>query len=264
VAASEALAWLDGRLVPARELPPGDEARACYSTARWSGAGVRFEARHRARLARDAAGLGLAPFDPELARRAFHELGRAVFGRDEGIVRLAAYATADGSTSLVATTRPLGPEKTRWRAIVAPWAHDGAAAPRGAKLARRPLYTRAAERAAERGADEALLFDADGRLVEGARANLVAVDREGTASVPPAERGAVAGVALELCEAGAARGELARRDVTRAALADLRELVALNAVRGAVAIVEIDGRPVGDGRPGPVSARLAAILAAAP
>lgn len=238
------------------------EARACYTTARWTGAGIRFEARHLARLARDAAALGLGAVDPVLARRAFHELGRAVFGEGEGVVRVEARRGAQGGVSLRATTRPVGSEPGAWRVVLAPMVHDSTAAPHGAKLALRPLYACAREHAIAAGADEALLLDAPGRLVEGARANLVAVDEDGVGRVPPAERGAVAGVALEACLAGATAGELVRRDVGRDELDRVRELVALNAVRGAVPIVEIDDRPVGDGRPGPMAARLAAILAA--
>lgn len=221
---------------------------------------MRFEARHLARLARDAAALGLGAVDAALARRALHELGHAVFGAGEGVVRLEARRSSDGGVSLAATTRSLGADPGVWRAITAPLVHEGGPAPHGAKLALRPLYTRAAEQAAGGGADEALLLDAQGRLVEGARSNLVAVGVDGVAAVPPAERGAVAGVALEACLVLAPPGTLVRRDVPREDLPRLRELVALNAVRGAVPIVALDGHPVGDGAPGPLASRLAAIL----
>ena len=42
-----------------------------------------------------------------------------------------------------------------------------------------------------------------------------------------------------------------------------REIVTVNAVRGATAITAVDGAPVGDGRPGPLARALAAALAAA-
>ena len=41
------------------------------------------------------------------------------------------------------------------------------------------------------------------------------------------------------------------------------EVIVVNAVRGAMAIVEIDGALVGDGRPGPLARDLAAGLRAA-
>jgi branched-subunit amino acid aminotransferase/4-amino-4-deoxychorismate lyase len=63
--------------------------------------------------------------------------------------------------------------------------------------------------------------------------------------------------------ARAAVPALAERDVPRAALARAREIVALNAVRGAVPVVRLDGAPVGTGAPGPFAAQLRAVLAAA-
>jgi len=107
--------------------------------------------------------------------------------------------------------------------------------------------------------DEALLFDGAGRLVEGARSNLVLALADGSFVTPPATRGAVRGVALE-----AALGSgvpLAERDVLLGALRRVREIVATNAVRGARPILVLDDAPVGAGRPGPLAAALAAALA---
>jgi D-alanine transaminase len=96
--------------------------------------------------------------------------------------------------------------------------------------------------------------------VEGARTNLVVVDREGTPRTPPLARGAVSGVGLELLR------ELAptviEADVSRADLESARELIAINSVRGAVPVVQLDGTPVGDGTPGAVAAHLAEVLSA--
>lgn len=255
--------WADGRVVSARDAAAGagTDGPVCYTTARWTGRGVRFEARHVARLARDAATLELGPVDPDEVRRALRELGRAVFGDGEGVVRVQASRGDGGRARLLGTTRPVGPEPDRWRAIVADGVHEGAVRTAGAKVANRPVIARAAGCVAAAGVEEALLFDAAQRLVEGHRANLVFVAADGVAAAPPAERGAVAGVALAV--AVEALPGLARRDLPRAALGELRELVALNAVRGAVPIVAVDGRPVGDGRPGPWAERLAAALDAA-
>jgi len=261
------LCWVDGRLLPANEpaVRVDDSAfasgRGCYSTARWTGSGVRFEARHVARLVRDAAGLGIGVVSREAARRAYRELGRAAFGDTEGVVRLQASRAADGTVRLVATGRALGREPDRWRAITLPIRHEGATCYAGAKVSNRLLHTLAGDRVAAAGVEEGLLLDSAERLVEGTRANLVAVARGGAPCTPPARRGAVAGVALGIVTE--AVPELVRRDVSRDELSGLEELVALNAVRGAVPIVEIDGRPVGSGRPGPVAARLAAALVAA-
>jgi branched-subunit amino acid aminotransferase/4-amino-4-deoxychorismate lyase len=45
--------------------------------------------------------------------------------------------------------------------------------------------------------------------------------------------------------------DLERERLDRGDVAEAEELMAINAVRGVVAIVELDGRPVGGGRPGP-------------
>ncbi len=249
-------------MVSTREPTPAPEAGArSFTTARWTGRGVRFEGAHLARLERDASTLGLGDLDREAACRALRELGHAAFGAGEGVVRLEIAAGPGGRAAIGATARNVGRDPTSWRAISLPLVHDGRSAPSGAKLSRRPLYERAVGEATRAGVDEALLFDDEGRLVEGARTNLVAVGPDGVPRVPPESRGAVAGVALAVAFEGCA--DLTRGDVARDELDALRELVALNAVRGAVPVVELDGRPVGGGRPGPVATRLAAVLDAA-
>lgn len=238
-----------------------DAVAGCFSTARWSGRGVRFLAHHLARLGRDAATLGLGTPDEAELQRAYETLGRAAFGARPGIVRLALLGTADGRRALVGRARGLGPDPPAWRAVTAPFPHEDAPAPNGAKCWRRPLYARAAAFAEAAGGDEALLFDRQGRLVEGSRTNLVSAGVDGRPVAPPEARGAVAGIALSIV---ADRLALTRRDRSRDELPALHELVAVNAVRGARPIVELDGRPVGDGRPGPLARRLQATLDAEP
>lgn len=254
------LCWIDGRVAPVHEplLRVDDgaflEGRGCYSTGRWTGHGLRFATRHAARLARDARALGIGPVDPALALHAAHELGVAAFGAGEGVIRLQVSRAAEGGVRLVALARALGSEPAVWRAVTLPFPHPGATPWAGAKISNRLLHALAGDRARAAGVEEALLFDADDRLVEGARANLVFVGEDGVARVPPAARGAVAGVALAVVRESVAG--LAEGDCAREQLASLGELVALNAVRGAVAVVAIDGRPVGGGAPGPWARRL--------
>ncbi len=106
--------------------------------------------------------------------------------------------------------------------------------------------------------DEGLVFDDRDRLVEGVRSNLV-LARNGVWTTPPLARGAVAGVALRVVRTRLPA--LGDADLSRGELGALDELVAVNAVRGAVAIVEIDGRPVGPGSPGPLANALAEVIA---
>jgi len=174
-------------------------------------------------------------------------------------VRVKACADDDGTLRLVATSRAIGPEPESWRAVSAPLPHPGPSNAPGAKLTHRAFLERSQAFSAEQGVDETVLFDARGWLVEGSRSNLLVVDADGALSTPDPTLGAVAGIALEVCreripEIGVAEIDLAR--IRRA-----RELIAVNAVRGAVPIRSLDAAPLGAPEPGPVARRLAAALA---
>jgi branched-subunit amino acid aminotransferase/4-amino-4-deoxychorismate lyase len=257
-------AFVDGRLVPGAEarIPADDSAflggLGCYTTARFEAGRLRFGTRAAARLVRDAARLGLAAPEPAQALAALAELAAAAFGSEAGIVRLQASAAAGGALRLVGTARPLGPEPEAWSALTAPFAHEGPAPWEGAKIAGHPRIALARAAATAAGCEEAVLFDAAGHLVEGARTSLVAVLADGSLVAPPLARGGVRSVAREALAEGL--GGLAERDLSRADLAAAREIVALNSVRGAVAIVRLDGRAVGAGAPGPVARRLRQVL----
>jgi D-alanine transaminase len=260
-------AFVDGKLVRGEDarVPADDSAYqgglGCYTTARFEAGRVRLGVRAAVRLARDATRLGLAAPDPSLVLAALAELGAAAFGEGAGVVRLQASTAAGGALRLVGTARPLGPEPQAWSALVAPFFHEGPAPWDGAKIAGHPRIVLARGAATAAGCEEALLFDEAGRLVEGARTSLLAVLGDGSLVAPPLARGGVRSVAREVV--AEALGGLAERDLSRADLADAREIVALNAVRGAVAIVLLEGRAVGEGVPGPAARRLQEVFAAA-
>lgn len=102
------------------------------------------------------------------------------------------------------------------------------------------------------GASEALILNTAGDLCEATTANVFVV-RDGVASTPPVEAGCLAGItrghALQL---GAEERALSHRDVDQA-----QEMFLTSSTRELQPLVEVDGRPVGDGAPGPVTARLA-------
>jgi branched-subunit amino acid aminotransferase/4-amino-4-deoxychorismate lyase len=204
--------------------------------------------------------LGLGALDAARCLTALEELARAAFAEGEGIVRLQASRGGDGRVRLVGLARALGPEPPTWRAVTAPFAHDGPSPFAGVKLSGHPRIALAREHARGAGADEALLCDAAQRVVEGARTSLFAVLAGGRLVTPRVESGAVAGVGREILLERVS--EATQGDVPRAALVDARELIAVSSARGARAIVALDGAPVGDRRPGPWAARLDAILAA--
>jgi branched-subunit amino acid aminotransferase/4-amino-4-deoxychorismate lyase len=259
-----ALCWVDGALRSSRDacVRAGDstkrEGRGCYTTARVTCGAVRFEDEHVARLLRDAALLGFAAPDPELLRRGLVELARAAFPASEGIVRLQISCNAADAPHMVATARPLGDDAPCWRAITAPLPHDGSPLPGGPKLTQRAIFARAAAAARAAGAHEALLFDRDGRLVEGARSNLIVARDNGAWMTPPLLRGPVAGIAR--ARALARVEGLREGDLDADALHTASEVVAVNAVRGARALVMLDARPLGSAS-GPLLEALARALA---
>ncbi len=216
---------------------------------------VRHLERHVARIARDAALLGIGAIDPRACRAALLDEARRVFPDRESVVRLEVRAGAAGEPVLRATTRELGPEPAAWRAVVSGVRHPGPSPWSAAKTSERAVYQRAGAEAAAAGVDEALLADADGVLVEGTRTNLIVVSRAGALVTPPLARGGQAGVGRAILLERVP--ELAEADVALADLADARELIAVNAVRGPRPVVSVSGRPIGSGTAGPWSRRLA-------
>jgi D-alanine transaminase len=122
----------------------------------------------------------------------------------------------------------------------------------------------AAMAARERGADEAVLVDASGALSEGTHATVLLV-LDGTLVTPPLTSNILPSVtrAVVLDLARAAGLAVAERRVERAAVERCEEMLLCGTLTEVTAVVRVDGRAVGDGRPGPVAARLQALLRAA-
>jgi len=234
------LVWVDGRLVPGPA--PAATGPGCYSTARYADGRLRHGRAVAGRLARDARALGLGELEAGAVLDALRALGEAVFGRGEGVVRAEASSGPGGSPRLVVTTR------------LARTTHPGPGPGAGIKHTVHEAIAAARAELAAGDADEVFLLDAAGRLVEGSRTSPVVVRADGRALTPPLARGGVAGVARALALRRVR--ELREGDVERATLVAAREIVALNAVRGARPVVALDGVPVGDGRSGPMAARL--------
>jgi branched-chain amino acid aminotransferase len=219
------------------------EGRGCYTSALVRAGQVRHEAQHLARLARAAEALGLGRFDTDEARRAFAELSIAAFEAGEGIIRLQLSRGDGGRARLVGIPRPVGEDRPVWCAISASVVHPGALLAGGHKLTHRLPQALAGDEAMAAGCDEALLFDGEGRLVEGSRSNVVAVTAEGTLTTPPDARGGVTGIALGLLREGLPElhfGDLSHQDLAAATL-----ILCVNAVRGARPVTTLDGKPVG-------------------
>lgn len=261
--APEEFCWVDGRITArSKAAVRADDCaftdgRGCYTSVRIRDGRPRFADRHLRRLQDGAAALRLGRVEKLDFEKALADLA-ATFADGEGIVRLQVSCDADGGVHLTGLPRGLGDEPPAWHAVTSTLRHAGEVLPGGYKLTNRVVLALAARQADEAGADEALLFDADDRLVEGSRSNILVVAADGVPCAPPEASGAVGGIALQV--ASERLPELRRRPIERAALAAAKEIVALNAARGARPITRLDDRPVADGQPGPWAARLRGVF----
>lgn len=225
-----------------------------YTTARIEAGRVMRVERHAGRLRRDAARLGLPlPARVEIERLLL-ATARESFGGGDGIVRVE-WCSAPGEPPVLrAIPRPLGDVPERWRARMARTLHPGPEDRHNTKTVDVAPYDRAREEALAAGVDEVLLFDARGRLVEGGHSNLLVVTPDGRLVSPDPELGPVEGLGLAIVRESTPEFRWARLD--RAAVRSAPELMAVNAVRGVVPIVELDDEAVGGGQPGPWARRL--------
>jgi D-alanine transaminase len=116
------------------------------------------------------------------------------------------------------------------------------------------------QQAVENGADEAI-FIRDGALLEGSHTNIMAVV-DGELRTAPLSNHILPGVtrkaALELCQALAI--PVREMPVCQNEIPRLGELMILSTSVEVTPVVRLDGQPVADGRPGPVTRRLGQAL----
>lgn len=230
--------------------------RGCFTTALVDRGRVARVERHVERLRRDAARLGLELPDPADIARLLSESARGAFGPEsDGIVRIEWSGDVGERLRLRASVRPLDPRPSCWRARTAETRHPGPEQRSNAKQLGVWAYEQArAEAAVAAHAEEVLLFDAEGRVVEGSHTNLLIVTAAGDLRTPDPSLGPVEGIGLAIVRESTPALQSAWID--RMALRAARELMAVNVVRGVVPIVEIDGMPVAAGEPGVWARRL--------
>lgn len=120
--------------------------------------------------------------------------------------------------------------------------------------------------AADAGADFTLSFDEKSHLAEGATENAGIVTRSRRLQVPKPDRilpGTTAHRALELARpliAGGLLSAVEETDIPYAAVREAAEMLIFGTTPDVTSVVEFDGRPVGDGKPGPVGRALDARL----
>ncbi len=112
------------------------------------------------------------------------------------------------------------------------------------------------------GAFEAWLVDRDGFVTEGAATTAWIVDREGRIVTRDLSRAILPGVTRRIIlVAAAAQLPVVERRFTPEEAAGAREAFFSSASAGPVPVVAIDGRNVGDGKPGPLTRRIMALYA---
>jgi branched-chain amino acid aminotransferase len=111
--------------------------------------------------------------------------------------------------------------------------------------------------AQRQAADDALFLNAAGHLTEATTANVWIVSG-GAVRTPPLEEGLLAGITRDWVFRAlpdeVEEASMRREDVTGA-----DEVFLSGTIKGIMPVTRVDGAPVGDGRPGPLTRRLAAL-----
>jgi len=277
------LVWLNGRVLDARAarvsaldrgLLHGD---GVYDTWRTYGGRPFLTHAHVARLARAARALGLPSPGPAAAWAARARRLVARNALPDAAVRLTLTRGAAGDAlaparrvppTLLLTARPLPPDLPARQArgagaILLPFPRD-CGPPWGAtKLVGHASAVVGRTLAARAGADEGLYVAAGGRVTEATAANVFCVER-GTLVTPPADGTILAGVTREKVLALAHRAGLRVREepIPVARLRGAAEVFLTSATIEVLPVVRLDGRRLGDGRPGAVTRVLQARYAA--
>ncbi|HEX3754182.1 MAG TPA: D-amino-acid transaminase [Rhizomicrobium sp.] len=114
------------------------------------------------------------------------------------------------------------------------------------------------------GALEAWLVDEEGYITEGAVANAWIVDADGHVVTRALSQDVLPGVTRQVVLEAAAEAQLpvVQRKFTVAEALTAREAFITSSTSTAIGVVELDGKPIGDGKPGPLTRRIHALYAA--
>jgi branched-chain amino acid aminotransferase len=136
----------------------------------------------------------------------------------------------------------------------------GGGVPAGAKSGNYLVNIMALAAARKRGAHEAVMVDGAGYLTEGTSSNVFAL-REGALCTPPLSAGILQGITRgKVMELGRQAGlRMVETELRPADLTGAEEVFLTSTLREVLPITRIDEQPLGDGRPGPVTRKLAAL-----
>ena len=257
--------WLDGALVEddAARISAHDHGflvgDGVFETLRvYSGEVFDLE-EHLERLRESATSLGI-----ELGEMDLSAAARDVLGANElGDARMRITVTSGagppglvrgpGPPTVLVAALPLTPWPETSTAIVSTVRRDQDSPLAGVKTTSLAESVVAFREAREAGVDEALVLNLAGDVCEATTANVFVV-RDGVPLTPPVDSGCLAGITRDhVLEMGGAE-----RRVTIDDLRSADEAFLTSSTREVQPLVAVDGNAVGDGRPGPVTRRIAA------
>lgn len=231
-------------------------------------------AEHLQRLRRSAAALSIdAPSAEEIADLVSMAIDG--FEHDNGSLRLVTTpgpAGGSGTTYALLSRAPAGHGDARRSGIKAVTLPLGvpaglrAAAPwllGGVKSGSYAVSAAAVREAERRGADDAIWVSSDGEVLEGTKSAIAWVRAGQLIGVPAAEVGVLPSVTWEIVARLAQTLGLST-PTRRARIDEVRgadEVMLLSSIRGIAPVIEVDGRPVSDGLPGPITRTLQKALA---
>lgn len=272
--------WINGEFLPFEEarLPLMDRgflfADGIYEVTAVLDGRLIDSASHLARFQRSAESLDIAFPWPVDAIEAMERDLIARNGMEEGTVYLQItrgvaerdFVSEPESPTFVAFTQPKqlidNPAATTGIKVVS--LPDIRWARRDIKSVMLLAQVLAKREAAARGAQEAWMIE-DGFVTEGASSTAWIVTADGTLVTRPNGRAILPGCTRAAVEAlGLAEGiRIEARAFTLAEAQSAREAMMTSASTFVLPVVMIDGQPVGDGRPGPIAAKLRALYIAA-
>jgi branched-chain amino acid aminotransferase len=257
--------WLNGVLADDGEacISPADHGflvgDGVFETLRWYG-GVPFSLdEHLRRLHDGCRTLGITPpAGDELAGAAHAVIEANALGDARMRITVtsgagpAGLARGDGPPTVLVVAVPLTPWPPTSTAIVSSLRRDERSPLAGVKTVSLADSVAAFAEARAAGVDEALVLNGRDELCEATTANVFLVIG-GTAMTPPVEAGCLAGITREhVLALGAVERAMERTDIARA-----EEAFLTSSTREIQPLVAIDGDPVGDGTPGPVTTSMA-------
>jgi branched-chain amino acid aminotransferase len=127
----------------------------------------------------------------------------------------------------------------------------------GAKLSNYMVAVLAMEEVRRAGAEEALVLDTEGRVVEGTTSNVFFV-KDGVLVTPPEEAGILMGITREKILGIARREGIAvdQRSFFPKELCAADEVFISSSIREIAPVVTVDGMPIAKGKPGQLTLRL--------